>query len=81
MSREKFKLALHRNGLTAHHHRVGRTHAAGIGGATGSEHAQNHGTHHHRALSTLLRHHAGNVALRDVAEFMRQHRSQFVCHC
>ena len=74
----KVQLTLHGCGRATHHDGVGSTHAAGRGCSAGSEHAQDHGGHHHRTLPSLLGHHAGNVALGHVAEFVRQHRGQFI---
>ena len=69
----KIELGLYRHRLTAHHHGLRR-----LGAAAGGQQAQDHGANHERRLLLLLREHACNVPLGDVAEFVRQYRGQFV---
>ena len=63
----KIELVLRPNRLPADDHGVGR-----VGALAGCQHAQNHGPQQPRCLLALARHHARNVALRHMAEFMRQ---------
>ena len=67
------QLVLHGQRLAAHHHRHG-----GIGAAAGGQGAQDHRSDHQRRLLALLGNEPRNVALRDVAQLMRQHRRQLV---
>ena len=60
-------------GLPAHHQRFG-----GVRAFAGRQRAQQHGADHQRRHALLLGKQAGNVALADVAEFVRQHRGQLV---
>ena len=69
----EIELILHGQRLATHHHRHG-----GIGAAAGSQRAQNHRADHQWRLLALLGNEPCNVALRDVAQLMRQHRRQLV---
>jgi hypothetical protein len=51
---------------------------ARIGVLAGRQNTQHHGAQQPRRLLALARHHAGNVALGDMAELVRQHRRQFI---
>ena len=66
---------MRRQSLTAHH---GSLANVGVFGSMGRQHAQHHGPHQPGHLLVLLGHHAGDVPLGHVAEFMRQHRGQLV---
>jgi hypothetical protein len=69
----KVELVLHRQRLPAH-----RQGLRSFGVLARRQHRQNHAAQQQRRLLALLRHQAGDVALRDVAEFVRQHRGQLV---
>ena len=69
----KIELVLHQQGRPANHQRLRRRRAF-----AGRQRAQHHGAQHQRRLAPLVAHQAGNMALRYMAQLMRQHRSEFV---
>ena len=69
----EIQLVLHHRRRPAHHDGHGR-----IGAARGCQRPQQHGGQHQRRLLALLGQHARNVALRDVAGFVGNHRGQLV---
>jgi hypothetical protein len=73
MSREKVELVLHHQRLPANGQGLGS-----IGILAGGQGPQHHGADHQRRLAVLLRDQARYMALRDVAQLVRQHRGQFV---
>jgi hypothetical protein len=73
MSREKFKLILHRQSLAAGDHRIRRVRAL-----AGGERAEQHRAQDPGPLPVLLRHQAGDMALGDVAELVCKNRRELV---
>ena len=69
----KIKLALGRGGLPTHNQGVGR-----IGAFAGCQRAQNHGSDHPGRLLILASDQARDMALGHMAEFVGQHRGEFV---
>ena len=67
------ELPLNGHGLTTSNHGTG---CLRIG--AGRQCPQDHGSNHPGPLRALAPHHAGNMPLGDVAEFVRQHRGQFI---
>ena len=67
------ELRLRGQRLPAHHQRL-----PGIGAVPGDDGAQDQRAHHQRRHAFVLRNQARDVALRDVAEFVRQHGCQLV---
>jgi len=67
------QLGLDRGSLTAHNQRL-----CTLGTFTGCQCPQNHGADQPRRHFGLIAHAPGNVPLSDMAELVRQHRSQLI---